>query len=52
MHTISSLFISIWDCLPTKDTPGVPEIDGPGGIAAMALLASCCAVAYRRMQSR
>jgi hypothetical protein len=33
-------------------TPAIPEFDGPGAIAAVALLASAVAIAFHRSRNR
>jgi hypothetical protein len=35
---------------PTSSTPAVPEFDGPGAIAAIALLVSVVAIVYQKMR--
>lgn len=47
LMTIDQAFAGYWNIVPTP----VPEFDGPGAIAAIALLASVAAIVVRKSRS-
>jgi hypothetical protein len=53
LMTIDQAFAGWFDIIPTPPAESpVPEIDGPAGIAAIALLASVVAMAFSRSRNK
>lgn len=49
---IDRAFAGFFEITPTPTPPPVPEIDGSGGIAAVALLASVVAILISKSRNR